>query len=277
MRLRVGNWRIALNTLIRVSWSRPFPKIHVHEKFEKQVKWILRGLTIIGIGTSILTLEPIQSFLLSIGLLLIEQFFERVIFDYSIFIVQPFPDFKVDLNQWVTNGYLLPASPELQKQYNLLNHFGPAYKDKDYAIKFFTYLTSWNQGDNDDKDDNICLSFVLEDDNSYTTYLYANPNRKWLDEMFNDYKESAKYEKYGKEQQSMVMQMIYWKNLDIVEGSWFPIFIKAQPQKGQFFFVPFYMDNKKPIPIDEIKVLKYNYRLRKRADLTKADIEYYHK
>lgn len=276
MRLRVGNLSVPLNTLIRVSWRFPFPRIHIHEKFEKEVKWILRGLTIIGIGTSILTLEPIQSFGLSIGLLLLEQFFEKIIFEYTIFIVQPFPHFKVEYDQWVTNGYLFPANAEVKKKYNLLNHFGPAYKDKEYALKFFTYLASWNLGGTDDKDDNICLSFVLEKDNLYTTYLYANPKRKWLDEMFNEYKESVKFEKYGKVQQSMVMQMIYWKSLELVDGSLFPIFTETQSQQGDFYFMPFYMDKERPVPIEEIKILKHNYRLRKRADLTKADIEYHH-
>ncbi len=276
MRLRVGNWKVDIATLVRVEWRRLFPKIYLHEKFENKVKWTLRWLTIIGIVTSIVSLSPIYSLLLSIGLVLTERFFEKIIFEYTIFIVQPFPDFKIDYNQWVTNGYLFP-NPDYKDKYNLLNHFGPTYKDKEYAIKFFTYLSSWNQEGKDDKDNNICLSFVLEDDSSYTTYLYANPNRKWLDVMFNDYRESAKYEKYGKIQQSMVMQMIYWKGLDIVEGSLFPIFTKSQPETGDFFFLPFYLDNERPVPIEEIKILKHSYRLRNRKDLEKSDIEFYYK
>lgn len=276
MKIKVGKWKVDLSTLIRVEWRKPFPKIVIHEKFEKYVKWTLRILTAIGIGTSLVSLPPVYSLLLSIGLFLIDQFFEKILFEYTVFIVQPFPDFKIEYDQWLTNGYLLP-NPQYKEQYNLFNHFGPAYKDKQYAIKFFTYLKSWNQDSDNDVDNNICLSFVLEDDNSYSTYLYANPKRKWLDEMFNEYREGIKYEKYGKNQQSMVMQMIYWKNLKLVDSSFFPKFIEDQKSDEKFYFVPFYLDNDRPTPIEELKITKYKYQIRKRQDLTENDIEYYHK
>jgi len=276
MKIKVGNWKVDSKTLMRIEWRFPFPKIIFHEKFEKQVKWTLRILTLIGIGTSVISLPTIWSLILSVCLVLIEQFFERIIFEYTVFIVQQFPDFEVDYNQWLTNGYLFP-NPEYAEHYELFNHFGPAYKDKDYAIKFFTYLKSWNQNSFDDRDNNICLSFVLEDNNSYSTYLYANPKRKWLDEMFMSYREKNKYEKYGKKQQSFVVQMIYWKNLKLVDGSLFPKFLNDQPDKGKFYFMPFYMDNDTLVPIEEIKILKYEYQVRKRSELTKRNIEFYYK
>ena len=176
----------------------------------------------------------------------------------------------------MTNGYLFP-NPQYKQEYNLFNHFGPAYKDKKYAIEFFTYLKSWNQDSENDIDNNICLSFVLEDDKSYTTYLYANPNRKWLDKMFTDYREKTKYDKYGKNQQSMVMQMIYWKNLKLVDTSLFPKFLEEQKADEKFYFVPFYLDNDKLVAIEELKIAKYKYQIRNRKDLTKNDTEYHHK
>jgi hypothetical protein len=95
-------------------------------------------------------------------LLGIEQFFERVLFEYTIFIVQPFPDFEVEYDQWFTNGYLFP-NPDYQEECDLKYHFGPTYKDREYAINFFQYLMAWNQVTNlsNDLDNNICISFVL--------------------------------------------------------------------------------------------------------------------
>lgn len=276
MRIKIGDWKVDLSTFIRIEWKKPFPKVILHEKFESMVKWTLRVLTIIGIGTSIISLPPIYSLLLSICLLLIEQFFERILFEYTVFIIQPFPDFEIETDQWLTNGYLFP-NPKYKKEYNLFNHFGPAYKDKEYAIKFFTYLKSWNQNNNDDKENNICLSFILEQDNSYTTYLYANPDRKWLDETFNSFSEKSKFEKYGKKQQSMVMQMIFWKNLKLTETSMFPQFLTEQNSKEKYFFVPFYIENGNPIPIEELKITKYVYKVKKRSELTKKDAEYFNK
>jgi len=274
MIIKVGNWEVDSTTLFRVEWRKPFPKIILHEKFETKVKWTLRVLTFVGVGTSVISLPPLYSLLLSIGLLLFEQFLERILFEYTVFIVQPFPDFEIDYEQWLTNGYLFPNSAYKDE---LLNHFGPVYMTKEYAIKLFTYLKSWNLDNADDNDNNICLSFVLENDNSYTTYLYANPDRKWLDTMFDEYIEKSKYEKYGKQQQSLVMQMIHWKNLELFDTSLFLKFINDQKTKGEYYFLPFYIDNGQPIPIEDLKICKYEYQLIKRDKLTKNDIEYHYK
>jgi hypothetical protein len=277
MKIKLGNWKVDSSTFFRVEWRKPFPKIILHEKFEKGVKWMLRILTLVGIGTSIISLPPLYSLLLSIGLVALEQLLERIIFEYTVFIIQPFPDFNIDYNQWLTNGYLFP-NLKYKDQYELYNHFGPAYKTKDYAIKFFSYLKNWNQGEDDDVENNICLSFVIEPDNSYTTYLYANPNRKWLDPLFNKYHEKMKYEKYGKNQQSLVMDMIYWKNLKLVDTSLFPHFLKSQPTSGKFYFVPFYIDDKEhPISVEEMKICKYQYQVKSRNELTPSDVEYHHR
>lgn len=276
MKLKVGDWELDNKTLFRIEWRKTFPKVILHEKFENKVKWTLRILAAIGIGTSLISLPPLYSLLLSIGLLLVEQFFEKILFEYTVFTVQPFPDFEIEYNQWLTNGYLFP-NPEYKGKYELFNHFGPAYKTKEFATNFFTYLKSWNQDNDDDKDNNICLSFVLEDDKSYTTYLYANPKRKRLDTMFNEYRENTKYEIHGKNQQSLVMQMIYWKNLELLDTSHFPKFLQDQPDKGKFYILPFYMNNGRPIPIEELKISKYQYQLKHRKDLTKNDIEFHYR
>ena len=278
MKIRIGSWKIDSRSLIRIEWGKFYPKLIVHEKFEKKIKILLRLLTAIGIGTSIISLSPVFSLMLAIVLLGIEQFFEKVLFEYTIFVVQPYPDFEIEYSQWLTNGYLFP-NPEFKEKHNLIYHFGPAYKTRDYANKFFEYLKSWNQAENpsEDLDNNICLSFILEEDNSYTTYFYANPNRKWLDHMFYHYRKNNQLKLYGKNQQSMVMQMIYWKNLKIVEGTSFTKFIDEQPENKEFFFAPFFIENGTPIVLEKSKILKKHYSLKKRSELNKEDVEYHYK
>ena len=113
MKIKLGKWKIDTSTIVRIEWHKPFPKLILHEKYEKFIKWILRILTLIGIATSIITLPPVYSLLLSIALLLIEQFFERTVFEYSIFYVFNFPDFEIDYSQWTTSGYfLLTSNPQ---------------------------------------------------------------------------------------------------------------------------------------------------------------------
>lgn len=253
MKIKIGDWKVDSRTLIRVEWRKYYPKLVIHEKFEKYVKWILRILTFVGILTSFLVLPYVAGIIVTLSLFVIEQFFERTLFEYSVMILQPFPEFEVDYNQWLTNGYFL-LNPEVQDHDGYYNYFGPAYADKDYAIKFFSYIRSWNQDEDIDDENNICISFILEEDNTYSTFLYANTERKWLKRMFTDYEKAMQVEKYGKAQQSMIVQMIYWKNLKIVEGMFFTKFLAQQKNDDKFYFAPFYIDNDNLVLIDELKV-----------------------
>lgn len=276
MKFRLGNWKIDSSSLVRVHWKKYYPKLIVHEKFEKPVKWILRIITVVGITTSFLTLPYWAGIVISFALFGIEQFFEKTLFEYSVMILQPFPEFEIDYDQWLTNGYFL-LNPEIENHAGYLNYFGPAYADKEYAIKFFNYIRSWNQDNDEDKENNICISFIIESDVSYSTYLYANPNRKWLDPMFAEYKKSVELEKYGKQQQSMVMQMVFWKNLKMKQGMFFHKFRKQQKDDEPFYFVPFYIDDGNPIPIQELRVWKTHYKIKGRSKLTPNEVEYHHK
>ena len=206
----------------------------------------------------------------------IEQFFERTLFEYSVMILQPFPDFEIEYDQWLTNGYML-LNPEIQNHEGYLNYFGPAYAEREYAIKFFNYIRSWNQDNDTDEENNICISFIIESDVTYSTYLYANPDRKWLDPMFSEYQDAMKLEKYGKQQQSMVMQMVFWKNLRLQQGMFFHQFREQQNSDEPFFFVPFYIHNNRPISIEELRVWKTHFKIKGRSELTPAEVEYHHR
>lgn len=275
VKIRIRGLSVDSNLLFRVEWKFPLPKIYLHERFESTAKWTSRTIVGLGIGASLLALPTFADFSAAVFLLFLEVVVEKIVFEYSVLIVQPPPNFVVDEDQWVTNGYLFPE-PQYKQQYDLQNHFGPVYKDERYGKQFFDYLKSWNINNADDIDNNICLSFVVEEDNSYTTYIYANPDRKWLDAAFNEYSENVKYEKYGKVQQSMVMQMVYWKTLPNQKGTLFYSFISVQAQDKKFHFCPFYMVNGKPVAIDSHIITKYHYRFKKREEIRDRDLEFYY-
>lgn len=263
------------STLIRVQWKFPLPKIYLHEKFEGIAKWTARIIVASGIAVSFLALPTVLDVTVAILLLGFEVMIEKIVFEYSVLIVQPPPSFKVDEDQWITNGYLFPE-PKYKQQYDLQNHFGPVYKTEAYGKQFFDYLKSWNTDSPNDLDNNVCLSFVIEEDNSYTTYIYANPDRKWLDTAFHTYRENVKYEKYGKVQQSMVMQMVYWKTLPNLKGTLFYSFLSEQKENAKFHFCPFYLVDKKPVAIYSHIITKYKYSLKKREEVTNRDLEFYY-
>jgi hypothetical protein len=274
MKFKVGNWKIDSKSLVRIHWGKYYPKLIIHEKFEKHIKWILRILTGIGIITSFLTLPYWAGIATTLLLFGIGQLFERTLFEYSVMILQPFPDFEIEYDQWLTNGYFL-LNPEFGNNDGYLNYFGPAYSDKEYAIKFFNYIRSWNQDKDIDEQNNICISFIIESDVSYSTFLYANPKRKWLDQKFANYKENVKLDKYGKQQQELVMQMVFWKNLKMKKNMFFHKFRAQQKENEPFYFAPFCAETKRPI--EELRVWKTHYKIKGRSELTPNEIEYYYK
>ena len=275
MKIKIKGIIIDSSTLIRVQWKLPIPKIYLHEKFEGIAKWVSRFIVGSGIAVSFLALPTVLDVAVALLLLGFEVMVEKIVFEYSVLIVQPPPSFTVDEDQWITNGYLFPE-PKYKQLYDLQNHFGPVYKTEAYGKQFFDYLKSWNTDSPNDVDNNICLSFVIEEDNSYTTYIYANPDRKWLDIAFHAYRENVKYEKYGKVQQSMVMQMVYWKTLPNLKGTLFYSFLSEQKEKDKFHFCPFFLVEDKLIAIDSHVITKYSYSIKKREEVTDRDLEFYY-
>ncbi|MFV8226904.1 hypothetical protein [Christiangramia aquimixticola] len=274
MKIKLGNWKIDTRTLIRVEKRKYFPKLIVHEKYENHVKWFLRIIGIIGIATSFLILPYEIGILLTILITLLEQFLEKTLFEYTIMILQPFPDFKIDYSEWLTNGYVMYRENE-DENLEKLNYFGPVYKTREYAEKFFNYIRSWNQDSDSDLENNICISFIIEPDTKYSTYLYANPHRKWIQPMFEDYEQKMKLEKYGKDQQSMLMQMIFWNKLRMKEGMLFTEFIEIQKNRDQFYFAPFYIDGDNLVLLKELRVLKNTFKFKGRSELTENDSEFH--
>lgn len=262
------------STLIRFEWRKYYPALIIHEKFEKILKWILRSIAFVGIATSVVTINLwYVSLGLAIIIFLIEQFFERTAIEYTTMIVQPFPDFEIDYSQWKTNGFMLPIDPNSKE----LAYFGPSYSDEPYAIKFFTYVRSWVDNDsNDDTQNDLIISLIIEPDEEYTTYLYANPDRKRLDSMFNTIKEQSKLEKFGKRQQQFVSQMYYWKTMDFKDGYNIKKFLEFQKNGKPFILSPSVLQpfGLPPKFLHEHAIKKYHLKVKKRSELSRSDTEY---
>ena len=277
MKIKISNdIKVESRTLIRLEWNGLLPVLIIHEKFETKIKWILRIIAVLGIGTSLISID---SKLISLGVTLLifftEQFFERTIFEYTTMVVQPFPDFDIDYSSWKTNSFMIPLTKGDQD----LCYAGPTYADRNYAIKFFNYVKSWNLGQADDKDGNIILSFVIEPNEKYTTYLYSNNARKNLDKLFNHDAKKNQLKKYGKRQQQFVMQTIFWHTLDFKEGYYIKRFLDFQPAETKFYLTPSVIPKQQEQSLefifDSAILLKGGYKLKMRADLTKHDIEYH--
>lgn len=263
------------NTLFRFEWRKFYPALVIHEKFEKILKWFIRIVAFIGIASSIITIEHwYYSLGLSILIFLLEQFLERTAIEYTTMIIQPPPNFEIEYNQWKTNGFKIP----IDKNDSDLAHFGPSYKDETYAIKFFTYLRSWiNENSNDDTNNNLFISLVIEPNDKYTTYIYANLGRKRLDYMFKFLGSKNKLTKYGKRQQRFIAQMFYWNTLDFKDGYFIKQFLEFQNTSKPYYFTPSVLQplDLPPKFLYDYSIKKYHLIVRKRNELKKSDPEYY--
>ncbi len=262
------------NTLVRFEWRKFYPVLVVHEKFEKILKWILRIIAIGGIATSVIS---IPVWYLSLGfavvIALVEQFFERTIFEYTTMVIQPFPNFELDYGQWKTNGFMIPK--EKNDQYPA--HFGPSYQDEYYATNMFRYFKSWiDNSSDDDKDNNLIVSLIIEPNEEYTTYIYANLGRNRLDNMFKFMRNESRLVKYGKRQQQFITQMFYWNTLDFKDGYNIKKFLEFRDENEPYYFTPSVLQPFELPPkfLTDLSIKKYHLRVKRREELLKNDPEY---
>jgi len=273
--MKKGKWRISLKSLIWFKWQNHLPRLVIHEKYERHVKWILRILAIIAIGSSLLVFETWYLRLsLAIVLFLIEQFFERSIFLYTSIYVQPLPSFTTESEKWTDMCFAYPINPES----NELNVVGPVFSDREYAHNFFNLLRDWNYQQSEDKDNNICLSFVIENDIQYSVYFYPSLKRKTIASFFKAAEEHQKYDKYRKEHQELVMQMIFCKVFRYGKGLGLRRFLQIQSEDKPFWLKPFIIKADRTFEViwEEEPILKYHFKCRRRNELNKNEVEYQH-
>jgi hypothetical protein len=241
------------------------------------VKWILRILSFVGIATSFLTFDYLIGIIITIAIFIVEQFFERTIFEYTIFYFPEFPKFEIEYEQWLSTGYyVLNDNERHQLLDGFLNFMGPLYQEKKYAEKFFSFIKSWNDGENTDPNNRINISIIHEENNKYTMYLYPNYSQETLDKYFAKYKGALALEKFGKQQQELVLHFVFWHR-NLTKGNFFHRFIEDFQISNTFYFVPFYLDGEQPIPIDELRIRKNHIKIKSRVDLEPNEIEFIYK
>lgn len=269
-------WHNRRKTLITLRWKRGIPRLVIHEKYQKTVKWSLRGLAVAGIISSVILIPAwYLSLLLAVALLGTEQFLEKAIFLYTIFYWQPLPEFKWDIGEeWVAMGFAFPVSGDE----NELSVVGPVFKTESCAHEFFELLRKWNYGNQQDKDNNLCLSLITVDD-GYYAFIYPNLMRPSVKQTFSDIEDKKKLEKYGKEPQEFVVQFIFCKHFKYGPNSLFKRFSQEQSTvKKPYWLQPFFqeVDGTTNILFSEHPILKFHIKVKQRSELNYPEIEYQH-
>ncbi len=272
--MKAGDWDVSLRSLVSVRWKNYLPRLVLHEKFEKHAKWTARILTAVAILSSVIVF-PAWYFSLSFAvfMFLVEQFVERCIFEYSSIYVQPMPEFALKNEEWRGMAFAFPQKPDPK----LLNVVGCAFATREYAHKFFELLRQWNYHEKEDRDNNICLSFILEDETHYVAYLYPNPDRGTAKQFFDAAEEAQTLEKFGKEHQRLVMHMTLGKRFSFGHDAKLKVFVESQPEDRPFWLKPFLMGEDATLEMiyDEEPILKHHFKFKAKNDLTPQEYEYH--
>jgi hypothetical protein len=250
------------------------PRIKIQEKHQKKVKNIVRIITIIGILSSLISFNKwYYSLGTSIVIFLIGQVFEKIIFTYTVMFVQPMP------KQWDESKWSMMVVGCYNDRYVL----GFGFNDKKVANDFFQTLLSWNNNKMIN-DNNIQISLILEDKNNYSVYAYPNIERDFVIDGIKNAEKEFKYDKYGKEQVSLVTQMNFCKVFPHSTKSAYSILSEnTNPVYINIYDTSRYNESDNTSyqsikPFNDRKILLNNIKIKKRKELNpKIDtIEYYH-
>ena len=276
-------WNNNRRGFFRLDIRNKIPRLIVHEKYEKHIKWVLRVLMFVGILSSVLSFPWLLSLLVSIILILIEQIFEKIIFTFTTLFVQLFPEYQSE--EWL--GMLFLISTDQSDNCKL----GMLFRTKEYGEKIYECLKAWNYYHDVDMENNIRVSFIFESDSEYSTYIYPSPERKTIKKAKEDADREMLEKKKIKEQQQLIFMGIFCKLFPNLPNSNFQLFRKHYKKGDPFEFGVYFINstisenkgetfviNNKQIKEISIgtSIIKHHLKIKKRDELTKKDVEYHH-
>lgn len=256
----------------RLEIKNGMPRLFLHEKHEKRVRWLIRVLTAVGVALTVVTLPWYFALAISLGLVGAEAFLERTLFYYSsMYIGNMLLDY--DPNEWVGTVIVSigePADPRSKKI------VGVWLRTEAFAQRFFEVLQSWT-GTDDCTQGDLQLTFIVDED-QYFVFLYCDPMRASFKQMADKLSEEMRLEKYGKEHFPLAMFQILCKGFDTSKGFALGMFLDTNPPGKAFLLAPYVTGNDgKPKPSDQVQpILMSTYKFKLPDELNQEDLEYFH-
>jgi len=259
---------------IEVVFKNKFPRIKIQEKHENRVRWIIRIITFLGIALSVVSFSTwYYSLTVSLVLFIIGWVFQKIIYTYTVLLVQPMPE-KWDGSKW---------SMMIVGKYDGKFFLAFGFNDKEVALDFFNTILYWNNNEFINED-NIKISIVLEDKQNYSVHVHPNIKRDFVIQTAKETEENLKYDKYGKSQTNLVMQMDICKVFPNGVNSAYNILRNC---KDEVFISIYdtrqYIEDKPETielirPFDDRKILCNHIKVLKRNELDKQKdyMEFYH-
>lgn len=268
LRSKLIIWNNRRKLVIRIETRNKIPRLILHERHEQKIKWILRILTLIGITSSLLVIPPPFNFLLSFGLVILQQIFEKIIFTFTTLYVQPIPEWNPE--EWLGMIFGVPQTGCLYK-------LGILFKNEEYARKIFECIRSWNYGLDDDVDNNIRISFIVDNNGTYLTYIYPSLEKDSINTARDEADKEMFKERQLKEQQLLIFSIIISKRFDYTPSSFFRKFQLSYKNGIPIEFKPYVMDSQRIRELNIPPIIKYNVKIKNEIELTEKDLEYHHR
>lgn len=258
-----------VKTLVSLDTSGDFPRLVVHEKYEHKIKWVLRGLALVGIVVGGFSFSVwYYGVGVAILILAVQQFFERVLFEYTAIHVSAMP-LRYDPEEWIGVAFAFAAKDGVPDM------IGPAFRDRAYAEDILGVMRSWNYAEREDPNNYIRLSFVMENENDYAIYIYPSSRRPSTKKFFEDTEAESKDEKRGKRLMRLMIAMTFCKVFPR-KNSLLPQFHERNQGTQPFLLTTFFKVEGGYSPLVDGAILKSSYKFVKREELAKADYEYGH-
>jgi len=262
-----------LHLKIAIYKQGKFPSVVIHEKY----KWIVKSskylLTVVSLIAAFFTFNSVLiAFLFGLGIFLVTQFFDKIIFSYTSLYIHPFPEFELDPEKWSGSifGY---AKSKTSPDFRFI--VGWLFSDEDYAKNIHSLLLQWSYGKYNDEERNICLSIILFN-NSYVFYCYPNPNRKTAESFFTNVEKERKQKSLTDLLNRFFITIVFGKRFKILKGSYMPTFINNYQSGMPFnFSIMIFGSDGKPRTIDSIDdFIFYDIKVKRKEDLNRSDFEY---
>ncbi len=258
-------------SFVSVEFRRWIPRLRIIEKYESPVKWTLRAITVVGIVSGAIAFRWYVGLAAAAGLAAVEQVLERVVFLYTSLYVQPMPRFNYIPDEWLGMVFGQPADP------NAPEVVAPIFRTELYAREFFRLLQAWNYNEVEDRDNNVCVSFIIEDSESYSVYLYPSTERRSITEFSQRVENEALREKPGKEHFQLVIQFMFCHMFNYNADSHFERFRRRQrPDRPLCLSVAVKRNGEGELLRDAGRILKFHWKIKERRELTRDDMEYEH-
>src|ERR1700730_12499085 len=142
----------------KITFEGKLPKIHIPKRYEQVAKWALRIITVMGILLDWIGVEnPFIKYPIPVVIVLVEQILEKLVFIYTTIFIEAIPE-NFSPSDWMATEWRLQLSEGILFSVSLL------FRTRDSAISVFECLKAWNNNKENDFENDIQLSVIIDSD-----------------------------------------------------------------------------------------------------------------